>query len=236
MDTHQIHRHDDPRLVAAAERQMHTWALHRESQERAMHAQPAAPPALRFVTISREAGVGGSRMAELIGQRLGWKVFDKQIIDQVATQFHLSRDMLELVDETPGNWVYDILGTWVNQQIVSHEKYVADLCRVVAAAARKGSAVFVGRGAQFLLPRDETLAVRVIASKKHRLQQIMAERSLDADKAQQYLDDTDHGRRDFVARFFHHDIHDPHLYDMVLNVEQLGVEKAVGIVVETVGG
>ena len=33
---------------------------------------------------------------------------------------------------------------------------------------------------------------------------------------------TDQDRRQFVSRYFHHDMSDPHLYDLVLNVERLG--------------
>ncbi len=44
--------------------------------------------------------------------------------------------------------------------------------------------------------------------------------------ARRYMHEVDQGRREFVQRFFHHDITDPHLYDMVINTEGFGIEGA----------
>ena len=157
------HTREDPTILAAAERQMHAWSLQTELKDRVIsgEAESRVTQALRFVTLSREAGAGGSEIAEQLGQRLGWSVFDKNLLDQVAARFHLPRTTLDLVDETPTNWAYDVLGTWMDRSLVPHEKYVACLSRVVMMAGRRGRAVFVGRGAQFLLPREEVLAVRL---------------------------------------------------------------------------
>ena len=44
--------------------------------------------------------------------------------------------------------------------------------------------------------------------------------------------EVDRGRREFVARYFHHDIDDPHLYDLVINVERFGPEAVAEKIVE----
>ena len=80
--------------------------------------------------------------------------------------------MLDLVDETESNWVYDVLGTWMDRQIIPHEKYVVQVGRMIHTLARAGKAVFVGRGAQFLLPRSKTFAVRIVASEAFRAQRV----------------------------------------------------------------
>ncbi len=228
---------EDPTILAAAERQMHAWALQTELKDRAIPPKLAGGPprqAVCFVTISREAGAGGSEIAEHVGQRLGWSVFDKNLLDQVATQFHLPRITLDLVDETPSNWAYDVLGSWMDHTLVPHEKYVACFSRVVLAASRHGRAVFVGRGVQFLLPRPEVLAVRCIASPNFRLQRIMERTGLDKPAAQQRMSDIDRGRRQFVERFFHHDSSDPHLYDLVVNVDRFGPAGAAAAIVAAI--
>ena len=144
--------------------------------------------------------------------------------------------MLDLVDETQSSWVYDVLGTWMDRQIVPHEKYVACLSRVVLSAARRGPAVFVGRGARFLLPRQATLAVRLIASLKYRVGKVMELRGISEAEARRCIKEVDEGRRQFAERFFHHDISDPHLYDLVINVDRCGgIERAVDEIVAAVG-
>jgi cytidylate kinase len=228
---------EEPMIIAAAERQMQAWVLTAEIQGRAIRAE--GPHRLserlgRYVSISREAGAGGSQIAQLVGQQLGWEVLDKNLLDQVAERFRCSRSMLKLVDETESSWVYDVLGTWMDRQVVTHDKYVAHLGRVILAAARRGNVVLVGRGARFLLPREKGLAVRLIASKKYRVEQIVQREGLNQADAGRWVEVTDRGRREFVLRYFHQDIADPHLYDLVINVERLGPAATVQQIVTAI--
>jgi hypothetical protein len=230
---------EDPTILAAAERKMHAWALEKELRDRAIHRGDEGRSirgAIRLATISREAGVGGSEIALELGQRLGWRVFDRDLLDQVASRYHLPRSMLDALDETPNNWAYDVLGTWMDHRLVPHDRYVACLSRVMLAASRGGWAVFVGRGAQFVLPRHELLAVRLIASPKYRVERIMARTGVDEAAARRRMEEVDRDRRKFVARFFHHESADPHLYDLVLNVEQLGQAMVVAEIVTALKG
>ncbi len=229
---------EEPGILAAAERQMHAWALSQEQEERAFHHEAEgrlASQALKFVTISREAGAGGGEIGRCVGERIGWEVFSKNLVDQIADRFHLSRLMLDLVDETHPSWVYDVLGSWMDHRLVPHEKYVACLSRVVLAIARRGPAVFVGRGAQFLLPRKELLAIRVVASLPYRIRQIMEKRGVSASDARRYMAELDKGRAEFVEQFFHRDIADPHQYDLVINVDRLGKAGAVREILAALG-
>jgi hypothetical protein len=231
------HTREEPGILAAAERQMHAWAMTREHEERAVHhghEGQGARPAVRFVSISREAGAGGSEIGRRLGERLGWNVFDKNLLDRIADQFRLPRMMLDLVDETHANWVFDVLGTWMDREVVPHEKYVKCLTRIVAAAAQRGPAVFVGRGAQFLLPRQEVLAVRVIASHKYRVRRIMEIKEMNEADAKRFIAEIDEGRREFVRHFFRRDLTDPHLYDLVIDVERCGEAGAVEAILAAV--
>jgi hypothetical protein len=229
---------EEPSILAAAERQMHAWAMSRELKDRASHCENrgrATQRGLRFVAISREAGAGGGEIGHRVGERLGWEVFDKNLLDRIAERFHLPRIMLDLVDETRSNWVYDVLGTWMDHKLVPHEKYVACLSRIMLTIAGHGPAVFVGRGSQFLLPRQEMLAVRIVGSAKYRIRQIMQQTGANENDAKRFMTELDAGRREFASKFFHHDVTDPHLYDLVINVERCGKTAAVEEIVAAVG-
>jgi hypothetical protein len=220
---------EEPKILAAAERQMLAYALAEEIKDRMIRVESAHRLALkeeRWLTISREAGAGGSEIAALLGKRLDWEVFDKNLLDRIAEKFPCCRQMLELVDETSSSWVYDVLGTWMDRKIVPHESFVTQLTRILLASVRGRSAIIVGRGAQFILPREKIFAVRVIAPEAARVQWIMKLKALKEVEARRILREIDMSRREFVQRFFHHDVTDPHLYDLVLNSRQLGIEGA----------
>ena len=51
------------------------------------------------VTVSREYGAGGSELAHALGERLGWRVFDREIIGLVAERLRLDRGTVESLDE-----------------------------------------------------------------------------------------------------------------------------------------
>lgn len=226
--------HEEPRILAAAERQMRAWSLAQEIAHGATCARRVDRPHRQFgdfITLSREAGAGGGEIGEAVGRRLGWEVLDKCLLDRVAQDARLPRAMLELVDETQWNWAYDVFGPWLDRRIVPHEKYMVHVARAVLAAARRGNVVFVGRGCQFLLPPGHGLAVRIVASEKYRVRRVMEKFNLSECQARQYIATLDRGRREFVARFFHRDLNDPHLYDLVINVEFLGADAAVELIV-----
>jgi cytidylate kinase len=222
---------EEPKIVAAAERKMREWELTQQMAVRTDEGHSQRHRVGHFVTISREAGAGGGEVAKLTGQRLNWPVFDKNLLDQVAERFQLSRSMLELVDETESSWVYDMLGAWVDRKIISHEKFVVNMERIVLHVARQGDAVFVGRGTPFLLPRDRIVSVRLVASEKFRIARIARQMTLTPEQAKHYVVETDRGRREFVERFFHHDITDAHLYDLVINTESVGLETTAELII-----
>ena len=142
--------------------------------------------------------------------------------------------MLDLVDEAESNWVYDVLGTWMDRQIIPHEKYVVQVSRLIQVLARAGNAVFVGRGAQFLLPRAKTFAVRVVAAEAFRAQRVQERHGAGLPEALDWVHRTDRGRHEYIQRFFRQDINDPHLYELVLNSERLGPAGAADQILHAV--
>lgn len=224
---------EKPKIAAFIERQAKAWALGQEIAAREQPRRLDQPHRKlgEYITISREAGVGGSEIAQRVGEKLGWEVLDKALVERAAQRFHVSESTVELVDETTVNWAHDILGVWLDPKLIPHEKYVVFLTRVVLAAARRGQVVVVGRGASFLLPRDQGFAVRIIASEKYRLHHLIETHGYTESQARQHLAELERGRREFVQRFFRHDIADPHWYDVVLSVDRLGTEGAADEIV-----
>ena len=58
----------------------------------------------------------------------------------------------------------------------------------------------------------------------------MERRQCSRQDAEKFVDETDKGRADFVRRYFQHDVADPHLYDLVINLEHTSREAAVDLI------
>lgn len=219
----------------SARRRMQRWLLSPQLREHMQTSgeEPGRPSKIGpYIAISRESGAGGGNIARLLGQRLDWDVLDKELLDFLAQRYSMPRDMLELVDETKANWVHDVLGNWFDARVVSHEKYVVYLERILMLAALHGNVVVVGRAGHCILPREDGLSVRIVAPKKYRIEQIMERRNLDRSEAEETIAEIDEGRKDFCHRYFNSNLNDPHQYDLTINAERIAPEAAVELIVE----
>jgi hypothetical protein len=225
----------DTAVIEAAERQMQQWLLAQQDREKATPASNAGVPVAGvgpYLTISRESGAGGGHIARLVGEATGWEVLDRKLLECVAERYHTSPAVLELVDETTANRITEMFGNWIHPASVSQMQYVCRLSRVILMAARTGKVIFVGRGAQFVLPHERGLSVRIVAPQNYRVRQIMERRHLSFEEARDYVVKTDAGRQECASQYFHHDIADPHLFDLVVNVEKIGPERAARLIVD----
>jgi cytidylate kinase len=218
-------------LSEAAERQMRIWALDLETRQRLEQETPSPKDLIHpYIVISRESGVSAGEIATHLAKHLGWKVFDREILDYMAEHYQWSDVALDYVDEKTASWFHETFGKLLDQQTVTQAEYVSRLGKIVLLAAQHESNVFVGRGVQFVLPRDRGLTVRIIAPKKDRIKHVMERRNCGSDDAERFIDETDKGRADFVHRYFHHDVADPHLYDLVINLEHTSRDVALDLI------
>src|SRR5438067_7259425 len=85
------------------------------AQEAARERPPAGPHSAAPLTIaiSREAGAYGSAVGEEVGRRLGWPVYDSNLLEEIAEKFRHRPSRLEAVDERPASWLEDVIGRLV---------------------------------------------------------------------------------------------------------------------------
>lgn len=210
---------------ALIEQQFQRWLLLQQSQ--VDRSPPCDSTACgHHIAISREAGTGAEQIARAVGDELGWRMLDRELLGLVAKAASCSASDVELIDETSMRWVAEVFNHWIEHPPVSHEKYFACLSAVLRAAVRQENVVIVGRGAGFVLPRDKALAVRLIAPKPFRVEQVERQQGVTARQARDWVEQTDRERREFIWQHFRHDVNHMHLYDLVLNVEKLGIEGA----------
>jgi cytidylate kinase len=226
--------HSNRGMSELAERQMRNWAFDVQTQQRLSEERKITELSQLihpYVVISREAGVDAGGLAEAIAGKCGWKALDRGLLDYMAEHDHLSRLALDFVDERAVSWFHEMFGKWLDKQLLSQAEYVSRLGRLLLLAAQHESTVFVGRGVQFMLPRDCGLAARIIAPLKQRVQSVMERRHCTEREARSFIETTDDERQQFVRRYFHHDVTDPQLYDLIINLARVPREDAIELIV-----
>jgi hypothetical protein len=174
--------------------------------------------------ISRETGAGGHEIAQRAAGILGWRLMDKSILDQLSSQYGTSRGMLDSVDEKRINWLADFCNGLIEGHGFSQLTYVRRLHRLFEAVANWGDVVIVGRGARFILPRHSSFSVRVVAPLRLRVRRVISQMNLSDRDARKYITNVDQQRNAFLKRYFHQDVTEPDIHDLVINTEQLDIE------------
>ena len=187
----------------------------------------ASAPTVTMVTVSREPGSGGKLIAKGISECLGFDLFHQEMIHEMALSAKVSARMLESLDEKGLSMLDDWISAVVNQQHLWPDEYLQHLLKVVSAIGRHGNAVLVGRGANFILPLENTMRLRVIAPSSFRARKVAEEFDLSVKEAERRILNTESDRRAFVRKYFHKDIADPIHYDLVVNSATLRLDQAI---------
>ena len=116
-----------------------------------------------YLLISREKGAGGNTVARLVGKRLGWQVFNNEIVDEISKKAHIRRQLIESLDERDQATIQDIVGQLLNPEEIGTPDYLAYLKQVVLTLGHQGDVVIVGHAARFILPAQFGLSVRMVA-------------------------------------------------------------------------
>ncbi len=193
-------------------------------------------PIARFRTlcIDRETGAGAGLLGRMIGSRLGWKVYDHEVIEAIAHRMELSVDEVQAFDELAPSVVQDWILPLREEHYAPQEAYLDHLAKLVEAIGRTGDSIILGRGAGFLLPRTETLTVRVVAPLKARAIRLADRMGVSVRTARRAARDLDRRRSHFVKTMYRVDANDAHNYDLVLDSESLGLPIATDLIVRTI--
>lgn len=194
------------------------------------HEQPLAHPDHHmgpYIAVSRSAGAGAGTFAKRLGEALEWPVLGSEIVDLIAETFQLDGAMLHLLDDAKANWVRDVLGDLMPHQVINLDTYVHHLSKVMRLIALHGNVILLGRGAQFLLPGDRGIAIRLVAPIEERVGRVSATENIDHAAARRHIDEVDHRRAHFAEHYFGRDVDDPTLYDLVLNRSKLSEDELV---------
>ncbi len=196
----------------------------------------APMPVARFqnICISREAGAGASALARIVGDRLGWKVYDQELIEAIAHRMEVPIDEVRALDEQAPSMVQDWLLPLREEYYAPQEAYLDHLAKLIEAIGRAGESILVGRGAGFMLPRETTLTLRVIAPLKVRAQRLSERMGVSVRTARRAARDLDRRRAQFDRTMHRANPNDPHHFDLVLDTASLGLEITAEVVARAV--
>lgn len=221
-------------------RQVNRWnsitqALHyapgQGPEGEAKEAAPV-PPAFPTICISREMGSGAREIASGLCERLGYEFFGSSIIDEIAKDLNVQRQLVDSLDEWGRSELEFMLETYLRGREFESQEYVKSLVRVVKTLAMKGAVVLLGRGATFILKDEAALNVLVISPLETRIKRLMDYDHLDEKTARERVVKYDHQRESFIKHYFGQDIHNPHNFDLTINTGRIPPAEASKLILQ----
>lgn len=207
--------------------QMRTWALGNKAKSQAVWRP--------LITISRSFGAQGAALARVLGERTGYTVWDRDLVHAVAKEGGGDERILATVDEHRRSQIDEALRGLIVGFSNSNVKYFRSLIRVIRTISLHGSAIIVGRGANFALPVDQALRVRATAPLDWRIARISSSADLSTEEARSEVVTRDAERADFVSYHFRQQIQDAEHYDLVLDASRFTLEEMADLVLKAYG-
>ena len=199
---------------------------------------------MAVITISRQYGSGGSTIAKLTAEHLGWQLVDNQFVDRVAEELNLPPEEVasrenrrpSLIERLAANLVAsspeDLIASETTGEHATPDLEMHRLTQaVILEAVQHGHAVLVGRGAQFYLRnREDVLHVLVVAPRDVRVRRIQKRLDITEKEAEKKVANVDDARSDYVATHYQRKWADPACYHVVINSGFLGYEQAADLI------
>ena len=196
---------------------------------------------LKIVTVEREYGCGGGEIAQRLAERLGWKLWDQLLTEEIAHLAHCPQAVVQQREERTDPLYYRLIKSFMRGSyegslnapklnLVDSENILKITQRVVMHAASKGDCVIVGRGSQhFLTSRPDAFRVFLYAPREDKVRRLLA-RGKNEREAQELVDTVDHERAGFLEKYFHVVWPDRAVYHVMINTA-VGDETVVQTVV-----
>ena len=197
------------------------------------------------ITISRQFGTGGHEIGTEIARRLGVKLLDRQILNELACRFGVVEEAMEKLEARNPSWRDDftqfyrtyMAGAEYNGQEhdqTSHKLFEAQ-AKAIRQIAERESCVIIGRcGFHIFRNHPNCLKIFIHADEQCRKRRIAKKYDIAERDAAAMIVDNDYSRELYTKTFTGSDWQDARNYDITLNVNRFGVNGAVDFLMQII--
>lgn len=199
---------------------------------------------IRIITVEREYGSGGAAIAQALAQRLGWKLWDGDLTQEIARVANVDHRAAVRCDERVDTLLYRLFKVYARGSYeralpmgertgFDADQMVEILQKVVEDVASRGKSVIVGRGSAYFL-RNRRDAVHIftyapVEEKVRRLKSIGKSEK----EALQLIEEIDRERAAFIRHYFHAEWPNRAFYNLMVNTK-FGDEHLVETIIHQV--
>lgn len=218
-----------PGAAELADRYIRDWEERRLDAKRPKPEEALMP----CICFSRKIGVGALEIADILAEKTGHRVVDRQLIEHIAEKAKLSEKTVHIFDEQYPGKLNELLAYAFGEKAFIKSDYTRHLFSEILAIAGLGPTIFVGRGAHLVLPRESVLAVRLICSKEYRIRRVARILEASEEDVESKLNQIDKEQREFFKKVYGKKDASPYEFDMVINCDYIEEPEMVADIVAT---
>ena len=189
-----------------------------------------------IITISREFGSGGHSIGEAVARKLGYRFYDRELVNQVAERSGFSPEFIEESGEyaSAKNSLLFAIAT-ANQYTMNGismlDKLYIEQTKIIEEIAQEGNCVIVGRCSDYILREyEDCLHVFIHADMKSRAKRIVERFGEQERSAEKRLSEKDQKRKVYYKNYTGRSWGQAQNYDLCLNSGVLGSERCVELI------
>jgi len=198
---------------------------------------------MSVITISRQFGAGGRELGERLSKRIGYRLVDEDMLEQVAIKAKVSPEGVLSFEKSGGSKLMKFLDSLISKRFIDRlltdergyidaDRYVGVVQEIIQELYKEGDVIILGRGGQYVLQdKPNTFHVLLVADRSYREQFLMQKYKVTERVAAQAIAREDRQRTLFLNCFSTEDHDAPLLYDLVVNTGRLGMETTEGLIV-----
>lgn len=203
---------------------------------------PANQTAGPVITISREVGCGGLKIARKLSTTLNkyvfckkWQVISKEILQHSAEELQLDPQKVNrLFTPTEHSTFDEILEAFNAKSYKSDRIILRTVKEVIRGFAVDGCCIIVGRAGNIIAHDIEhSLHVRLVAPLDWRIEKIASKHQVTRDEARHFIVETER-KRDTFRKYYIHKKGNELYYDMVINVAKFKSDKIIELIYSAV--
>ena len=192
--------------------------------------------AIYVITIGRQLGSGGREIGQKLAAQLGIAFYDKELIRIASQQSGLKEEFFEKVDERKHFSLFtglfgirnSMTDDFLPNYYLSNESLFKIQADVMRKLAEKGSCIFVGRCADYIM-KDECncLNIFIRADDDDRIRRIAETHKITDARAKEMIEKTDKERSNFYNYFSGKIWGSAESYHLCINSSLLGIDETV---------
>lgn len=201
------------------------------SQDADLKRRGEKPPVFNSICFSRQIGVGALEIADHLSKLMDCRVVDREILEEMAKDTNLTEKAIAFFDERHPGKMSELFSMLTSEKTFITSDYARQLVKTVTALANVKQTIFVGRGTQYILPRNRVLSVRFICSKEYRVDRLAKLMGLGQAEAEKQLNVLDNEQHRFFQTVYQKNETSNDGFDLVINRDHIsGVSQAAQIV------